>query len=444
MRNSITREFKGIFHLALPLIFNLLAYMAMQVISTVMLGRLGPQALAAAAVGNVIYIIILVGCMGVLTAVGTLAAEAFGKKDQMKVQTISQQGIWLAIFLSIPALLVVWNAHHILLAIHQPVEVVRGAKSLLHGLFWGFLPELCFIGLREFSTAISRPKIVMFISVGTIPVNIMLNYWFIYGGLGLPAMKIFGVGLATSIVCWLSFLVLALYLSLHRNIYHYKILQFTLPHWNTLKRIVKLGLPVGTSFVVEELLFVIVALLIGYFGVVALAAHQIAIQCMYLFVMIPIGIAQAVAVKVSQARADPTRVSAFRVAYIAIGSGLGLAFITACLFWFFPKFFVHFFLNVHIAQNQPVLQLAVKLLAITAIFHIIDAGQLITNGALRGFQDTLVPMFLGLISFWLMGIGSGYVFGFIYHYGAVGLWWGLALGIASSAILLQLRLQTHK
>lgn len=444
MKVSIFTEFKAIFYLALPLIFNLLAYMAMQFVDTLMLGRLGVLPLAAAALGNVVLVITLVGCIGILTAIGALAAQAFGDQDVTKVQIISQQGLWLAFFLSIPAMFLLWNAHHLLLAINLPAKIVFGAREFLHGLFWGFLPALCFIALREFTTAISKPKIVMIIAISAIPFNAVLNYWFMYGGLALPAMRIFGVGLATAAVDWLMFFSLAIYLITHHPVRHYKIFQISRPNLDYLKRILWLGFPVGISFMVEEFLFVITAIMIGYFGVIPLAAHQIAVQCMYAFIMIPIGISHATTVRVSQLLGAKDPLSAFRSAYIGIFSGMGLAFIGSCLFWVIPQVFVGLFINLHTITNQPVVILASKLLIIIAIFHFIDAAQLITNGALRGYQDTLVPMFLGLISFWLVGIGSGYIMGFIFHYGALGLWSGLALGITASAILLQWRLLQHR
>lgn len=435
------QELRAIFHLAFPLILNLLAYIAMQLVDTAMLGRLGPLALAASALGAVVYFIILVGCLGVLTAVGTLCAESYGEKNLSKVAIIGQQGLWLVFLLAAPTLLYLWNAHHLLFLIKEPSAVILGAKEFLHGLFWGFLAQLWFISLREFLTSLSKPRIVMWISIGAVPLNAWLNYWFMYGGHGLPAMGIFGVGLASSLVEWLMLLVLVSYMRFNAHLRDYAIFNFNLPRWDYLKRICLLGLPVGITYIIEEFLFGFSTLLMGYLGVTALASHQIALQCLFLVSMIQLGITQATTIRVSQLLGAGQVSNAKRSAYLSIASGMTIAVFIACILWFVPQYIVGIFLDVHQMANQPEVGLAIKLIMIIAMFHIIDAGQLVTNGALRGYQDTLIPMFLGIFSFWVIGVGSGYLLGFMYGWGAQGLWWGLALGVSVSFLLVQLRLR---
>lgn len=307
------------------------------------------------------------------------------------------------------------------------------------------MPGLGYIALREFITAISKPRIVIAISLSAIPLNALGNYILMFGKLGLPALGIFGVGLATALVDLLMFLALALYITFHPHFREYKIFRFERPHWDILSKIIRIGLPVGINFGIEEGLFMVVGLLMGYLGVVALAAHQIAIQCMTVAIMIPIGIAQATAIRVSQSMgAHHNTENILGRAYIGIFCGIILSFIAATIFWLFPYSLATSFLDPNISANKPVIALAIKLLAIAALFHIVDAVQLITNGALRGLQDTFAPMLFGLISFWIIGIGSGYIMAFKLKMGAAGLWWGLALGVTVSAILLQVRLFWHK
>jgi MATE family multidrug resistance protein len=444
MNKTNFTELKSLFNLAIPLSLNLLAYMAMQLVDVIMIGRLGPLALASSAAGNVMYIIVLVGGIGIISAVGTLSAQAYGDKNTTKVSTIVQQGIWVVILLSIPALILIWSVPGFLLLIKQPVLVVQGARSFLHGLIFGYLPCILFVCLREFITAIGKPRIIITITVTAIPVNAVLNYILMYGKLGLPALGIFGVGLATSIVEWLILAAIVIYILRRPDFNLYQPFDIKKPNFKYIKSILKLGFPVGISFMVEEFMFVATALLMGYLGVNALAAHQIAVQCLYAVSMIPLGIGQAVAVRVGHALGAQELKQAKQIANLAIFAGMVIAFVVAAIFWLFPMQLASIFIDVNTQANIPVAALTVKLLIIIAVFHIIDASQIITNGALRGYQDTLIPMALGLISFWLFGISSGYVFAFILHYGAVGLWWGLALGISIAAVLLQLRLRTHR
>lgn len=442
--NKIINETRTLFYFATPLIFNLLAYMGMQLVDVLMLGRLGPVALASAAAANVMFIIALAFSIGILTAVGTLSAEAFGQKNQDKVSIYTQQGLWVAIILAIPSMLWVCLAPAFLQLIHQPAVVVLGAKAFLRGLLFGILPALIFITWREVLTAVGKPRIVMVISIAAIPLNAILNYLFIYGKLGLPRLGIFGVGLATSIVEWCTLFATVIYIVKRPNINQYQPLTLKPLVLPAVLRIFRLGLPVGTSFAVEELLFVITTLLMGYISITAMAAHQIALQCLYTISMIPLGIAQAAAIRVSHAIGSNDHIQSQRIAYIAVVSGMVLALITAILIWIFPTEVVQLFISPHNVVNQTVIDLAARLLIITAIFHIIDASQIITNGALRGYQDTLIPMVLGLLSYWAIGLGSGYFFGFVLTKGAPGLWWGLALGITAAALLLQWRLATHR
>lgn len=442
MKKVILTELKTLFSLAIPLIFNLLAYMAMQLVDVLMLGRLGALALASSAAGNVMYVIILVSIIGTVSAVGTLAAEAFGEKNFVKVSKIIQQGLWVSIFLCIPAMFLLWQAPWFLLWIKQSKAVVEGARQFLHGLFYGFLPCIIFVTCREFITALCKPRIIMVITVLAIPVNALFNYILMYGKLGLPALGIFGVGLATSLVEWLMLCAFVIYISSQPDIRKYRPFAIQKPEFTYIKSILKLGLPVGISFTVEEFLFAATTLLMGYLGVTSLAAHQIAVQCIYLTAMIPIGICQATAIRVSHALGTNEPKQARNIAYLAIASGGFLAVLISTIFLFFPGQIVGLFINVHSAVNYPVAQLATQLVMILAVFHVIDAIQIITGGSLRGHQDTLIPMFLGIISYWIFGLGSGYVFAFVLKKGAVGLWWGLALGLSVAVILLQLRLRS--
>lgn len=443
MFRLIFKDVRESFGLSAPLILNLLAYMAMQLVDTIMAGKLGHLALASMSVANIVYLIIFVICTGILSAVGTLTAQAYGRGSIKKVTRVVQQGLWIALIVSIPSFLLIWNIDKYLTSVGQDQMVANGAGQFLHGIVWGFFPTLCFFSLREFITAIAKPKIIILISTLAIPLNVFANYIFIYGKWGFPRLGLMGVGLATAIVDWLMLASLVLFIGKNSAFHEFKIMRMHKPRWVYIRKILRLGFPVGIALCVEECLFVVVALMMGHLGVVPLAAHQIALQCMMIAVMISIGIAQAAAVRVSFALGSGENKKAVFKAYMAITTGFLLATLAALVFWLFGKSLANLFLNPAVSTNRPVLELATQLLMIVAIFHIIDAIQIITNGILRGFQDTLVPMLIGFISFWMMGVGSGYVLGFRFGYGAVGLWWGLAIGITVSALLLQWRLYTQ-
>lgn len=442
MNNLLLKEIRQLLRLALPLIAASLAQMGMEVVDTLMMGRLGPEALASGALGSAIFLFLLVVSIGVLTAVGVLVARHYGAGDKNATTKVLHQGIWVALALSAPVMLIMWFAPGFLIAIGEKPSIVAGTRAFLHGLAFGAFPAICFFALREFVSAVSRPRIVMIVSIVAIPFNALANYILMYGKLGFPALGIAGIGYASSLIEWTMLIALAGYVIYHPTFASYRALShFSGPQWKMLKEIFQLGLPVGVLYAFETGLFCLTTVMMGYFGAQPLAAHQIALLSLNVAFMPSMGFSQAAAVRVSQELGAKNRPKAKRTAYMGVCLGLICAGMMAICFWLFPKQIIALFINVQEVQNQPVIQLATQFLGICAIFEIMDALQVMMTGILRGLKDTVAPMLLGLLSYWCIGLGAAFLLAFGLKLGGVGIWWGLALGISVSAALLVWRFE---
>ena len=434
-------EIKATSRLAAPLVMTALAQMGMEIVDTLMMGMLGPHALASGALGTSTFMIIIIAGIGILSAVGVFTARAYGAKKPQQATRVVQQGLWFALFISIPTFAVLWWMPKLLLLIGEPARVVAGTEAYLHGIAWGLLPLFCFIAMREFSAALTKTTIILLISVSAMPFNAVFNYILMYGKFGLPAMGIGGIGLASALVEWLMFISMTIYLLTNRFMQSFHISRIVLPDLKLLYEQFRLGWPISVFFVFEAGMFSITSILMGFFGANQLAAHQIALQVAIAAFMFPMGISQATAIRVGHHMGAENFIGVRQATQVSLGLGLIIATITAIIFWTLTKYIAGLFLDLNVASNQPAIHLAEQMLHVAAVFQLVDAVQVICNGGLRGLKDTFVPMVLGLVSYWIVGLGSGYLFGFVFGWQGIGLWWGLATGITASALLLLWRLR---
>ena len=431
------RELKSLYSLSLPLIMAALSQVGIEVVDTIMMGMLGKYALAAGALGTNSFFTVLVMGIGVLTSVSIFVARARGVKDQKTIEDSLHQGLWLSVIMGIPVMCLLYFMPKFLLAIGQDAIIVQSTKDYLYGIVWGVIPAFGFITLREYVSAFERAKIVMFLSLMAIPLDVLFNYILMYGKLGLPEFGLLGIGYASALVEVAIFSGLLFYILRAKRSKELKpSTLFSKPNFSVIIKLARLGWPVGVLFVFEVGLFFVASMMMGYFGEDALAAHQIALQCAVIAFMIPMGISQATAIRVGMhAGADHFR-QAQKAGYLGIAFGLALAFFAALIFWFGSYQLVALFIEEDSARNMQVVELAASYLAVAAVFQLVDAVQVIMSGALRGLKDTLVPMWLGLVSYWLIGISSSLLFAYTFDLKGVGVWWGLAVGIFCSALLL--------
>lgn len=439
MSSTLRHELSALLKLAGPLIAAQLAHVLMVFTDTVMMGLLGPAQLAAGALGAASYNLVSIFCVGVMAAVGNLVAIRHGAGDAQGVRSMTQAGVWIAVILALIAGLLLWQLTPWLrLAGQQEVNIV-GAMGFLQTLIFALPGYLLFMALRGFTCALGRPGPVLAISIGGALANFVLNYALIKGLFGLPQIGLAGIGLVTALVMNSMALLLALYIRWQPFYQPWPLLRGLLSTpFSAIRENLRLGLPIGGTYVVESSLFFIAALCMGALGSIELAAHQIALQAVYVVFMIPVGLSYAASLRIGQHFGAQNWPAARQTGRLAIGLGALCMLGFALLFWLAPHWVIGLFLDVADSANRPIIELAVSLLAIAAWFELFDGLQTIAMGAIRGLKDAKTTLIVGLICYWGIGAPAAWLLAFPLGWGAQGVWWGLAIGLATAALGLTL------
>ncbi|MBC1224032.1 MATE family efflux transporter [Nostoc sp. UCD121] len=438
-------EVKKCFVLAVPLAAAQLAQSATGFVDTVMMGWLGSQTIASGGLGVVLFSFCLLIVSGILSAVSPLAAQAYGTGNREKVGAIVRLGLGIALVLGIPTTLLIYNGGALLLLLGQNANTVVLAEIYLRAIALGFIPALGFAVLKSFLAALFQPKLVMVtVVLGTL-LNFTANYVLMFGKLGFPALGLAGIGWASTFSLWSMFVALIVYICNQPRFAVYGIFRplskkaFSLEHRRIISEIFQVGLPIGGLIAVEGGLFTVVTFIIGQLGTNALAAHQIALQTISISFQMAVGISLATTVRVGQLVGQNELLATRLAGYVGIAiAALSMA-VVGMTFWLVPKSIISLYIDINDPNNADVVVLAVKLLGVAAIFQIFDGVQVTAGAALRGLKDTRIPMFIGIFAYWCVGLLTGYTFGIWSGYGAIGLWWGLAIGLAIAAIVMTWR-----
>jgi len=434
------RELAATLRLAGPLVFTQLAMIAINTTDIVMMGWLGPQELAAGALGLNVYFPLFLFGLGIATVVAPMSAQALGARDYRGVRRTVRQGFWLTLLFGALFTLVIWNGRQVLLATGQNPEIALLAQDYLQAVAWALVPSLWFVVLRCFVTAHSRPRSVLVITLLAVAANAVGNYGLMFGNFGLPRWELMGAGITSSVVSLLMFLALLGYVSMDRKFRRYAIMvRFWRPDWGRFVELFRVGVPIGLTIVAEAGLFSAAAFIMGLISTEALAAHAVALQCAAVAFMVPLGIGQAATIRVGLAAGagDPDGVA--RAGWSALLAGTLFMACSALVFWFAGRFLVGLFLDAAVPENAAVIELAVAFLAIAALFQLFDGGQVIGVHALRGLKDTTVPMWLAVGGYWVVGFAAALILAFPLALGGRGVWIGLAVGLACVAFAVNWR-----
>jgi MATE family multidrug resistance protein len=414
-----------------------LGQIAMMTTDLMLIGRLGDAALAAAALAHTVLFAAFTVGMGLVAAVAPLAAQGYGAREPRMVRRALRVGLWAAFMLGVPVTLVQFWGREILIALGQAPESAALAGRYLAGMAWAILPAWTFIVLRNFMGAVNRPQPALWITLVAIPVNAALAYALIYGAFGLPAFDLMGAGLATAIVD-VGMCAAAIWIAYTRHPFKkYRVLgRFWRPDWPLLAKLVAIGLPISGALLLEYGLFAAAALLMGRISTSAVAAHQIALQVAAILYMVPFGIATAATVRAGQAVGRRDSVGTRRAGFVALGLAVAFMGAMTLIVALARHAIPHAFLGAEAPQAADTIALAAVLLVLGASFFITDGAQTVAAGALRGLNDTRVPMLFSALSFWAVGFLSSLWLGFPAGLGAAGVWIGLSLGTAVYAGLL--------
>jgi len=427
------------FRLAAPVVLAELGWMAMGTVDTIMIGPLGPAAIGASGIGGSLYYALAIFGMGLLYGLDTLVSQAHGAGDKPDTHHSLAQGVYSAIFIALPLTVIFFFFAPVLVWLGINTEVNILAGPFIRTLGFGTLPLLLYGAFRRYLQGIGHVRPVMFALVSANLVNWLFNWLLIYGHWGIPKLGVVGSALSTCLARVYNAAVLLVVIWWFERGSERGIRSIVRPpDPQRLLRLMALGLPAATQILMEIGAFASAAVLAGRLSPVALAAHQIAINCASISYMVPLGVSSAAAVAVGQAvgRGDPA--AARRAGYIAVGLGCAFMACAAAAFLLFPRVILGIF-----STNAGILATGVSLLAIAAAFQLFDGLQTVLTGALRGAGNTSIAMWVNFAGYWLFGLPLGYILCFHSGYGVQGLWWGLTLALILIALTLLKAWQRH-
>ncbi len=432
----VTRDWRQLLQLGWPILVTQLAIVGMGVADTIMAGQVSAADLAAVAIGFSIYVPLVMSFCGILYATTARIAYAFGAHNTVALTRTMQQSAWLALGLTLIGIVLLLVSPLLMRLMAVDATVFPIAQLYLYGVAFGLPGAMLFQLLRSFSEGCGRSKPVMAIGIGGFLINIPLNYIYIHGLFGLPALGGAGCGFATGTVQWLNMIALAVVLRHQlRPLLH----RFAAPHLAELKSLLALGLPIGGALFMEVSIFAVVALLIGHLGAETLAGHQIAINLTSMTFMVPSSLAVALTVKVGQAVGAGKLRRARRFALLGAVTGIAFGALTALGMVTLAEPVVALY-----NDDFDVRQLAAHLLLFAACYQITDALQVTAAGSLRGYHDTRVTLVITFIAYWVVGLPLGYLLGLtdwlLPRMGVAGFWVGFIAGLSSAAVLLNIRL----
>lgn len=430
-------ELRASFALAWPLIVAQLAQNLLFTTDVVLMGWLGPKYLAAGTLAGAFLMPFQLTGIGIVGAVAPLVAQARGRGDTKAVRRIVRQGFWVAILVATLLVPIVLNIRPIYLAIGQDPEVTALAESYMFAGFWMLYPALGIMVVRSFLSAFAATRVILVVTVIGVLVNALLAYTLIFGHFGFPRLELRGAALATGLVNVVMFFALLGYTLTHRKLKRFHILvRFFKPDWPRFREILKVGLPIGLTVAAEVGLFSVAAILMGRLGTNETAAHAVALQLASTAFMVPLGLGMAATVRVGLAYGRGDTEGVRLAGWTAIVMGTGFMALTAALFLAVPHALVTIFLDSSDPANASALMLAATYLGIAGIFQLVDGAQVVAAHSLRGLSDTRTPMLLAIFGYWFVGLPTAYVLGFVFDLRGVGVWLGLATGLAFVAILL--------
>lgn len=418
--------------LAVPVVIAELGWMAMSVVDTIMVGRLGPEAIGAVSIGAVLFYTVGVFGAGMLLGLDTLVPQAYGARDLPDCHNSLMQAVYGSLTLGPLLMLPVFALLPYLDGFGLAPEVARLSKPYTRALLWSAPPLLLYMAFRQYLQGMDRVKAVMFTLISANVVNALANWVFIFGNLGMPELGVAGAGWASCASRVYMCLALLGYMIYDARKQRTGLLQAS---WGLdmprLVQLARLGFPAAMQRGLEIGVFALATAIVGTIDAVSLAAHQIALQAASISFMVPLGVSSAAAVRVGQAlgRRDPE--GAHRAGWTALGISGVFMLVTGLAFFLFTESIIRIF-----TADPAVISIGATLLYIAAFFQLFDGFQVVATGALRGAGDTQTPLLTNLVGHWFLGLPVGWWLCFRLEWGAPGVWGGLSMGLITVGAVL--------
>lgn len=422
-----------------PIMITQISLSAMNLVDTMMSGRVGTDDLAGVAIGSSLWSPVFTGMNGVMLAITPIIAQFMGANQRHKIHHTVTQAIFLAIMLGLMIILVGAFALHPILNLMDLEENVQHiAFHYLAGLSIGIIPLFLSNVIRNFFDGQGFTRITMIITVLAVPFNVLLNYSLIFGNFGMPKLGGIGAGYATGITFWIILIISIIMTFRIEAVKKYKLfVQWVKPSFKAWKEQLSIGIPIGLSIFFEASIFSVVTLLIGnMFSTTVIAANQIVISFTTLLFMIPLSISMAITIVVGYSIGGKKLDAAKQYAFIGVLGAIGFLASGSVFMFFFREPIAYLY-----TTDPTVVQIAGQLFIIAIIYQLSDASQASLQGVLRGYKDVKVPFYIAFVSYWLIGIPSGYLLAAFTNLGPSGFWVGITLGLTGAAIGFFLRLR---
>ncbi len=428
--------------LAGPLALANLLQMLTYAVDVMFIARLGTNELAASSLAISIFAIMLSALSGLMSAVSPIAAAELGARAPAlrPIRRTVRMALWLGLGFSVLGILLCTQAEAIMLLTGQQPEIAALGGTYITILMWSILPMVLSMVLRNFVSALGKPFFATAITGLAVVVNTIANYALIFGNLGAPALGLEGAAIATGISTTTVFFAYVLAIRLDAGLHRYHVFGFFWrPDWQRLRELVRIGLPISFTVLAEVGVFSAAAFLMGLFGAAQLAAHTLAIQLVALAFMVPAGVGQAATIRVGYFLGAREPEGIRQAGWSSIFIGTGFMALSATTLLLAPDLLFRLYLDPDDPANAAVIGFALSYTLVCAAFQLFDGLQVVCVGVLRGLQDTRVPMWIAIFSYWVPGFGLAVGLGFFTPLEDLGIWIGLAAGLVSAALMLLYR-----
>ncbi len=437
--HPVRAEVAATLRLAGPLAAANLLQMLVYAIDVIFVARLGQDVLAASSLAVALFGLIAWSLSGLTSAVAPLVAAELGRKAHSvrEVRKSVRMALWLAVLASLAGLAICGLGEPLMIATGQDPAVASQAGRFLAVVMFALPAMIAGNVLRTFVSALGRPLFATAITAFAILVNGLGNYAFVFGHLGAPALGLEGSALSSVITSGVTLAAYVVLIRADRRLRRYHLFgRLWVPHWRRLGEIVGIGLPVFATILAEAGLFSAAAFLMGVIGKAELAGHTVALQIAALTFQVPFGIGQAATIRVGYHFGAGDRAGVARAGWVAITTAMLISSVSASLMMFAPHLMLSLYVDVGAPANAAMVAFAVQYIVVAAAFQLFDGVQAVATGALRGLQDTRIPMLVAIASYWLPGAAASFGLGLRTPLAGIGVWIGLLIALGCVAVLL--------
>ena len=432
-------ELSQLLALAVPLAVSQVGLIAMNVTDSVMMGRISAEALAAGGLAGTVAFSMLIFSQGLLMALQPILAQYRGAADLAAVPRVVAATFVMALICSAPIVVLLLFVDKLLILSGTEISLARMALDYEKGFVWGVPAALWQMTCRYYLSALERPRIILIATLGACLANVLFNWILIYGHFGMPAFGLRGSAYATSLSCWGMALTMTIYAA-RGKLLPEGILQVRLAELGKgLAELFRVGWPIACTIIAEMGLFSVSTVLMGRFGPIPLAAHQICLGISSLTFMVPMAIGQASTVRVGFHIGAGQPLLARQAGFLALALGVGFMALSATMLKLFAGPVILLYLDANDPEIGAVLDVGRQMITLAAIFQLFDGAQTVGSGSLRGLKDTHAAMIFAMTGYWGLGLPLGVLLAFFLGFGPTGLWWGFVAGLAAVAILMTTR-----